>query len=148
MRLSQREAPRPTLPVGDLLTDPLADLSLRLLAGTAGLRRPIAAAVIQKPGLALAGHSELLRPGAVEVLGRSEVAYLDKLPAEQRRLVLERVAGVPIACFILTHGAEAHPDLVQASEAAGIPLLVTPRPTARLIDVLGRHLEDCLAPSL
>ncbi len=144
--MSQREAPRPTIPVGDLLSDPLADLGLRLLAGSSGLGRPIGAAVLQKPGLALAGHPEMLRTGTVQVLGRSEVAYLEQIPAEQRRSVLGRVTGVPIACFILTHGASPHPDLVGAAETSGIPLLVTARSTARLIDVLGRHLEERLAP--
>jgi len=146
--LSQREAPRPTLPVGDLLSQPLADLGLRLLAGSAGLKRSITAPVIQKPGLALAGHPEMLRTGTVQVLGRSEVAYLQQLPPDQRRAVLERVAGVPIACFVLTHGAAAHPDLVKAAESSGIPLLVTGRSTARLVDVLGRHLEELLAPTV
>ncbi len=146
--MKEREAPRPTLPVGDLLTEPLADLGLKVLAGRAGLTRAITAPVIQKPGLALAGHPELLRGGTVQVLGRSEVAYLEQSQPEQRRLVLDRVASVPIACFILTHGAPAHPDLVNAAEASGIPLLVTERPTARVVDVLGRHLEDRLAPSV
>jgi HPr kinase/phosphorylase len=146
--LNEREAPRPTLPVGDLLTMPLADLSLKLLAGSGGLRRPITAAVIQKPGLALAGHTELLRGGTVQVLGRSEVAYLDQSPVDRRRTALDRVAGVPIACFILTHGAPAHPDLVNAAEAHDIPLLVTSQSTARLMDVLGRSLEERLAPSV
>ncbi len=146
--MSQREAPRPAVPVGDLLIDPLADLDLRLLAGTAGLKRPITAAVLQKPGLALAGHPEMLRTGTVQVLGRSEVAYLERLAPEPRRAVLERVAKVPVACFVVTHGASPQPDLVEAAEGSGIPLLVTPRATARLIDVLGRHLEERLAPAI
>ena len=146
--MDQREAPRPTVPVGDLLSEPLSDLGLRLLAGTAGLTRPIVAAVIQKPGLALAGHPELMRVGTVQVLGRSEVAYLENLEAAQRRAVLERVAGVEVACFILTHGAAAHADLVKAAETADVALLATPRSTAALVDVLGRHLEERLAPSL
>jgi HPr kinase/phosphorylase len=146
--LSQREPPRPTLPVGDLLAEPLAELGLRLLAGTPGLKRAITVAVIQKPGLALTGHTELLMPGAVQVLGRSETAYLEQVPAAQRRTALERVAGVPVACLILTHGAAAHPDLVRVAEDHAIPLLVTPRATSSLVELLGSHLEEALAPSL
>src|SRR5260221_8704582 len=106
------------------------------------------AAVIQKPGLALAGPPERMGVGTVQVLGRSEVAYLENLAAPQRRGVLERVAGVEVACFILTHGAAAHADLVKAAETADVALLATPRSTAALVDVLGRHLEERLAPSL
>src|SRR5882672_2557351 len=145
-RLTQREAPPPALPVGDLLTENPSDLALRLLAGTAGLGRPITTTAVQKPGLALAGQEELLRPGTVQALGRSEVAYLARIPADTRRSLLDRVARAPVACFILTHGSEAHPDLVSAVDAHGVPLLATRRSTARLIEVLGRFFEDRLAP--
>ena len=146
--MSQRESPRPTLPVGDILTAAVPELSLRLLAGSPGLKRPITTPVVQKPGLALAGHPESLRPGTVQVLGRGEVAYIAQLPEEPRRKLLERLARVPIACLILTHGAAPHPDLAGAAEGFAISVIGTPHPTARLIDVLGRHLEERLAPSV
>jgi HPr kinase/phosphorylase len=146
--VSQRESARPTLPVGDLLSGVLEDLDLRLLAGGAGRQRPIAAAMLQKPGLALAGQPELLRPGTVQVLGRSEIAYLAQLTPARRRAVLEEIGKVPVACFILTHGASPHPELMELAEVLAIPVLVTPKPTARLMEVLGRLLEDRLAASI
>jgi HPr kinase/phosphorylase len=146
--LNQRETPRPTLPAGDLLSEAPADLSLRLLAGASGLKRPIASAVVERPGLALAGQPEALQPGTVQVLGRSETAYLAQIPEHQRRALLERIGRLPVACLILTHGGSPHPDLLAAAEAYGIPLLVTAQPTERLADLLGRFLEERLAPSV
>ena len=146
--MNQREAPRPTLPVGDLLSTIPSDLSLRVIGGAAGLRRAITSPVVQKPGLALAGHPESLRAGTVQVLGRGEVEYLAGLADEGRRQILGRLARAPLACLVITHGAAAHPDLLGTVEAEAIPLLGTPWPTSRLIDLLGRVLEERLAPSL
>src|SRR5262245_8007423 len=146
--MSQRESPRPTLPVGDLLAEAPAELTLRLLSGRAGLRREITVSAPERPGLALAGQPDALQSGTVQVLGRSEVAYLGRLPDEPRRVLLDRLGTAPIACLILTQGEAAHPDLLEASERLGIPFLSTPRATERTIDLLGRYLEERLAPSL
>lgn len=146
--MNQREGPRPAIPVGDLLTDPLPDLTLRLLAGSAGLKRPISVSAVERPGLALAGQSETLQPGSVQVLGRSESAWLAGVDASERRAVLEKMASLPVSCLILTHGAAPHPDLVSAAETLSLPLLSSPRPTARVLERLGRHLEERLAPTI
>jgi HPr kinase/phosphorylase len=144
--LNQREAPRPTLPVGDLLSEAPAELTLRLVGGRGGLTREIASAVPERPGLALAGHPDTLLAGAVQVFGKSEVAYLARISEEQRRLLLESIGAAPIPCLLLTHAAASHPDLLDAADRLAIPLLSTPRATGRAIDLLGRYLEERLAP--
>ena len=146
--MSQREAPRPALPVGDLLTEPVPDLALRLAGGKGGLRREITVAVPERPGLALAGHPETLQAGAVQVLGKSEVVYLAQLPPDPRRALLDRLGAAPVACLLVTQGSPPHAELLEACERHGLSLLVTPRPTERAIEILGRHLEDRLAPTL
>jgi HPr kinase/phosphorylase len=146
--LSQRDAPRPTLPVGEMLAESPAELTLRLVGGRTGLRREVATSVPERPGLALAGQPDTLQVGAIQVLGRSEVVYLARLGDEQRRLLLDRLGGAAIPCLLLTHGEMAHPDLLAASDRLSIPLLSTPCTTERAIDLLGRYLEDRLAPSV
>ena len=146
--MTQRESPRPAVPVGDLLSDALPGLGLRLLAGAAGLKRGIAVPAVERPGLALAGQPDALEPGSVQVLGRREVGWLAGLPAAERRGLLERIANRPVACLILAHGTPPPPDLVAAAEAFALPLLSTPRPTGQLLDRLSRHLEERLAPTV
>jgi len=146
--LSQREAPRPTLPVGDLLSEAPAELTLRLVGGRGGLKRDVTSSIPERPGLALAGHPDTLLAGAVQVLGKSEVAYLGRIPEEQRRLLLDQLGAAPIPCLILTHASAPHPDLLEAADRLAIPLLSTPRTTERSIDLLGRYLQEKLAPSV
>ena len=146
--MSQREAPRPALPVGDLLSNDIPGLSLRLIAGSSGLRRHILIGGAQRPGLALASRPDQLEPGSLQVLGRSEIAYLTGVSVDQRREILTRVAGSRVACLVLAVGADPPPDLVQAVEQYSIPLLSTRSGTAQTLELIGRYLEMRLAPNI
>ncbi len=148
MHLTQREAPRPALPVGDLLTEQIPGLAVRLVAGAAGLRRAITDGVAHRPGLALADGTDELTPGSLQVLGRSEIAYLRRITAEQRRDVLAQVAASQIACLVLTHGADPPPGLVDTVERHGLALLSTRSATPQAIELLGHHLQERLAPTV
>jgi HPr kinase/phosphorylase len=144
-RLSQREAPRSTLSVEDLLSEVLPGIGLRLLAGGGGVKRPIASATLQRPGLALAGQPERLRGGTIQVLGRSELTFLNQMGGDARRVLFEQVARLPIPCLILTHGATVSAELAAAAETHGLPILGSPAPTTRVLEAVARHLEDRLA---
>jgi HPr kinase/phosphorylase len=146
--LSQREAPRPAVPVGALLAETLPELGLRLAAGSKGLQRRIQTGAPGRPGLALAGRTDSLLPDSVQVLGRSETGYLAGLTAGERRILLEQLERVPIACLVMTHGLAPPADLLAAAEAIALPVLTTSRETGSLIESLGRLLEERLAPSV
>lgn len=146
--MSEREAPRPALPVGDLLSENFAKLKLRLIAGGSGLHRQITAGGAFRPGLALAGGLEEIEPGTLQILGRSEVAYLNRIGDDQRRELLRNLAESGVACLVLAQGADPPPDLVGAVEKQGVPLLSTRGPTTLALEVLGRFLAERLAPSV
>jgi HPr kinase/phosphorylase len=146
--LNQSQTTHPTLPVGDLLADAIPELALRCAAGSQGLRRLITVPAVDRPGLALAGQPETLRAGAVQVLGRSELAYLAQIAEQERRALLERLSRTSIACLILAHGTTPLPDLVAAADLGGVPLLITTRSTDRAVELLGRYLEYHLAPTV
>lgn len=146
--MTQREAPRPALPVGDLISENFAKLKLRLIAGDSGLRRQITSGGAFRPGLALAGGLEEMEPGTLQILGRSEVAYLSRIPDDHRKELLQHVAQSRVACLVLAQGADPPPDLVGAVEEHGVPLLSTRSTTKLALDILGRFLEERLAPSV
>ena len=57
-------------------------LNIRCLAGRSGLSREIKASDINRPGLALSGFYESFAYNRVQLFGRGEVAYMEKLVAE------------------------------------------------------------------
>ena len=84
-REARRERPRDgqarALLTAEILRSPeLEDLEMRVVAGESGFHRPIPWGRIQRPGLALAGFLPYIKPGRIQILGESELNYLDTMP--------------------------------------------------------------------
>jgi HPr kinase/phosphorylase len=136
-----------SVPVASLIGARGADagLDFDLLAGAAGLERVITLPYAQKTGLALAGFDEYLRPGRVLVFGESEVRYLERMGADDRRLALLRLFTRDFPCVVLTLGLEAPAELLAEAERAGVPVLRTRATTPTAIARLTTLLEDRMA---
>ncbi len=139
---------RPTLPVAGLLEAEASTLELRVLAGRKGIRRQISTPRIQKPGLSLTGLTESLHVGRIQLLGRSEIAFLRRQKPPERRSSIACLCRRQIPCLILTKRLQPPPELLEIADARGIPLLQTPRQSRATIADLGRYLEERLAPHL
>ena len=120
--------------------------SFTLLAGAAGLSRPITSAVIQKTGLALAGFERYLHAGRPLILAESEMNYLAIMPAGERRARLAKVFAHELPCVVVTDGLDTPVELVEEAERAGVPALSTPLGAAAAMARLTALLEDALAP--
>ena len=132
--------------VGTLLRD-LSDtrvLTLELIAGKDGLHRPITIPQPQKTGLALSGFDAYLKAGRVLVFGESEIRYVESLAPEPRRAAVTRVFGHDLPCVLITGGLTPPAEVVDAADAASLPLLrtdaSTPEAMTRLSSVLDTHL--------
>jgi HPr kinase/phosphorylase len=126
----------------------LGDLEMRVVAGENGFDRPINWGRIQRPGLALAGFIPYIKPGRIQILGESELNYLETMPGEERRERIEAICALPIAAFVITKGQTPPDDIVRECRRRGIPLLVSDRTTSVVIQSITRVLEDELAPSV
>jgi HPr kinase/phosphorylase len=137
---------RPYIHVSELLSDKASHLNLQLVTGKEGLSKQINFPKIQKPGLALTGFTEYVRPGRVQILGESELAFLKQLDSQKREEVIRQLCSMDIACFIITRGQTPPEEIVHESEAHQIPLMVTPYVTSVCIEKMTSFLSDMLAP--
>ncbi len=135
-----------SLKVRELLSDAAADLQFKLLAGGAGLERVVDGARIQKPGLALTGYTDFVQAGRVQVFGSTELTYLEKLTPLARTLAVQTFCACDVPVVLCTKGMLVPQELVDAAEAASLPLLSTPQGTDVLIARVEAWLEDRLAP--
>ena len=137
----------PTLEIttGDLATDERLSVRLKRVAGESGLDRPIRHPRIQKSGLALAGHYYGVVPTRVQVLGGTELSYLDKLDPNARGAAARAYFALGLSCVVLTRD-EPHKTLVAAAEATGTPLYVSDNRSSRTINALHALLDERLAP--
>jgi len=123
-------------------------LGLRLRAGRTGLGHRIQQSRVQRPGLALTGHTDYIRYGRVQIVGGSEVGYLRKLAPRRRTAIVDKLCRCRISCFVVTKGLSPPAELVEACEARGIPLLQTPTESTPFIKHLSSFLEERLAMRL
>jgi len=137
----------PALTSDILRSAALEDLELRVVTGESGFNRAISWGRIQRPGLALAGFIPYIKPGRIQILGESELNYLDTMPAEVRRERIEAICELPVAAFVITKGQKPPEDIVRECRRREIPLLVSDRTTSVIIQSITRVLEDELAPS-
>jgi HPr kinase/phosphorylase len=132
--------------VADILEHSGVELQLELLAGQGGVNRTIGVPRIQKPGLALTGYVDFVQKGRVQILGSTELTYLEKLDPELRAQNCAGFCAVGVAVIICTKGMAVNADLVAACEASGTTLLTTPQTTDVFISRIEAFLEDRLAP--
>ncbi len=121
-------------------------LALTRLAGEAGLGRPIRHPRVQKSGLALAGHFYGVVPTRVQVLGETELSYLEQLSNDARGLAARGFFTLGLSCVVLTRREEIPKALVQAAEATGTPLFMSEARSSRTINQLHALLDEKLAP--
>ncbi len=125
----------------------LADLGLRTVAGESGFSRPVSWGRIQRPGLAFAGFLAFIKPGRIQILGESELHYLDTMPPDVRRERIAAICRLPVAAFVVTKGQQVPEDLARECRSEEVPLLVSSQTTSVVIQAITQVLEDVLAPS-
>jgi HPr kinase/phosphorylase len=136
-----------SLSIEDLLKDDEYGLRLRLISGEQGLSHRLYSSRIQKPGLALTGYTEHLHPDRLQVLGNTEISYMQQIPRAQALESVRKLCSFPFSCFIITKGLDPPDFLKQETERAGIPLLVTPMQSSTFISLITKFLEERLLPT-
>jgi HPr kinase/phosphorylase len=132
--------------VRELLEDTALGLKVRLVAGGAGLDRKVQHVRIQKSGLALVGHLHGVVPTRVQILGGTELSYLEGLrPAEQASAVAA-LLSLELSCVLVTRGVEPPPALIAAAQRTDTPLLVCTERSSVAIGRLHSLLDERLAP--
>ncbi len=134
--------------VRSLESEELADLSLRLVTGADGLDRMILKPRVQKPGLAFAGYYEYIKPGRVQIIGASEIGYLNSLPPRLREKRVRDVAGLDVSCFVTTKGIDPISEFVRECENHSIPLFRTDSMSSTSITRITYFLEETMAPRM
>ena len=103
---------------------------------------------IHRPGLALAGYTELFTHQRVQVLGNTECRYLAWLGDEAAGEAWARLLSFDLPCIILTAGNTLPDALAELATARGVPIFRTPVPTVPFITRLRDVLDDQFAQQL
>jgi HPr kinase/phosphorylase len=136
------------LQVGAFFQDTQERLSLKLLNNPRGLVREITQKDLHRPGLALAGFIDLFTYDRIQVLGNTEIRYLNSLDLEGQRLSLERLFRFEVPCIIVTNSNPIPGDVIRLADETGICVFLTPLSTTELSHLLSDYLDHKFAPTL
>ncbi len=133
----------------DLLSMDLKEhnaLELRCIGGRPGLTREIHLPDLNRPGLALSGFYDKFGFDRIQIFGRGETSYLNKLEAEGKTDTVEQLFERDIPCAVFTHGLEPTEDFRRIAEGSGCPILQTDLPSSEFSSRLIRALSNVFAP--
>jgi HPr kinase/phosphorylase len=123
-------------------------LSLKWLASPSGGVRVLERTETLTRRPSLAGYLNVIHPNKIQIIGASELQWLDSLDARQRWETLEKITGFNPMALVITQNQSCPTDLRNACEESGTPLWISAKRGHELHNLLQYHLARALAPRI
>ncbi|MDR0138732.1 HPr(Ser) kinase/phosphatase [Metabacillus idriensis] len=127
--------------------DLIEKFHLELISGEEGINRPITTSDLSRPGLEMAGFFTYYPKERVQILGKTELTFFQKLTDEEKKNRMDQLCTDSTPAIIVSREMEIPQELTDASEDKSVPLLRSPLKTTRLSSHLTNFLEGKLAPT-
>ena len=137
----------PQVSIARLFEDNREKLGLEWVAGRNGGAKALNSELTKDSAQGLIGHLNFIHPNLIQVLGASEVGYLDKLDTASCHKALAQVTIKELACFIVAGVERAPASLAAVADATHTPLFRSPVPSVELMWMLRPYLARALAES-
>jgi len=136
----------PVITIGKLISDKRDFLELFPLLEGIGYEKSLEDSQIHRPGLALTGFTERFPNERTQVLGQTEISYLNSLTDSQLDERLANLFAFDIPLFIVTKGMVPPRKFLHYAENSRTAVLQTNLPTTELIGRLSAYLISIFAP--
>ncbi|HED19376.1 MAG TPA: HPr kinase/phosphorylase, partial [Gammaproteobacteria bacterium] len=131
--------------VGTLFENLRDKLELQWLGSKLGESRVIQNPKAESTGTALVGHLNLIHSNQVQVLGITEIHYLDRLSENSRRDLIDQLFDGTTDLIVIGDQQSVPDDIKQRSEASSTPLFVSSQNTVQLVSYLQYYLTSLFA---
>ncbi len=101
---------------------------------------------INRPGIVLTGYTDFFDSRRIQILGWTELGFLQKMNDEERDGAFGYWLGLHPAAAVITRGLDIPDYLVSACEKYEVPLLKTDEETSPFLAALIEFLNKELAP--
>jgi HPr kinase/phosphorylase len=108
--------------------------------------RALYSADINRPGLALTGYLEYFAADRVQVLGNTEIHYMENLPASTLQHRLESIFSFEIPAFVLSRNLKPRSIFMDMCNRRGVPVLQSRRSTDDVISRTILYLAEEFSP--
>lgn len=127
--------------------DIIKKFDMELVSGEEGINRPITTTDISRPGLEIAGYFEYYPAERLQLLGKTELTFFEKLDPRDRASRMEKLCTDITPGIIVTRDMEVPVELIEAAERESVPVMRSKQKTTRLSSHLTNYLESKLAPT-
>ncbi|MCM3124062.1 HPr(Ser) kinase/phosphatase [Mesobacillus sp. AQ2] len=127
--------------------DIIEKFDMELLSGEEGINRPITTTDISRPGLEIAGYFEYYPAERLQLLGKTELTFFEKLNPREKTERMEKLCTDITPGIIVTRDMEVPAELIEAAERESVPVMRSKQKTTRLSSHLTNYLESKLAPT-
>ena len=103
---------------------------------------------VSRPGLPMAGLFDHFQPMRLQVMGRMEMSYLEKLSGAERSAVFERYFSFKIPALVLARGETPHPECLEQAKKYDVTILQSKESTSYVVSFLITSLKNHLAPRI
>jgi HPr kinase/phosphorylase len=136
------------LTVEDVFRSKAESLALELLTPECPMDRVIESPTLSSPGLVLAGFRDRYLRGRLQVLGETEVRYLQSLDEARQRETIDAFLHLQIPALFITKQLELPPVLLELAVAHCVPVIRSTLKTADFYRRLQPYLEERFAPTM
>src|SRR5699024_5682705 len=118
---------------------------VKVAAGKNFLDRQIKVSDLSRPALELTGYFDYYPQNRVQLLGKTEVSFLNRMTIDERKIIVRRLCDPETPVFLISRGLEVPEELLEAATNRGIPVLVSERNKTRLAANVMNYLEQHLS---
>jgi HPr kinase/phosphorylase len=122
-------------------------LELTLLTSEDGLKKKIPNNEVHRPGLALSGYTERFAYERTQVIGETEMSFLQNLDSNRRKELLEKVFRFDIPCIIISKNIYPPAELLEMANLTKTPVFQSRLTTTELTNRLSLYLDNIFAPN-
>ncbi|MDX8386959.1 MAG: HPr(Ser) kinase/phosphatase [Ghiorsea sp.] len=136
----------PRISIAEILEHQGEVLEMSLVVGEEGLSRHIDHPRLQKPSLAFAGFLENLSDYRLQVIGQTEIHYLETRTEEEQVRSINAVFDLHLAGVVITRGIKPPEAIFQAAKRTQTPLIISQLESASFMTNMTVFLSHYLAP--
>ena len=103
---------------------------------------------VNRPGIVLTGYTDYFDPLRIQILGWTELGFLQNMSDEEQEKALGKWLSLHPAAAVVTRGLEIPQCMIDACEKHDVPLLKTHQETSPFLAALIAELNRELAPRI
>ena len=132
---------------GVSLGDLIHEFNFEVVYGPEGFEKTeITKDDVNRPGLQLAGFYDYFDPNRIQIMGKVESSYVERMDSQARFACFERLFETGIPVLIISRNIDAFPECIAAAQKCGVPILRTNEFTSAIMSAIIASLKVNLAP--